>query len=190
MHRMFWKGKTMTNFKPEDYQRVKELMDITPWGVKTYRTLDKQLEINEIILSALTLSAQPKPNCAALEEISDYVLDWIENEPQSKPPYSYIRKLAEAARSQLKPSPTMKARIAMNEYKLYTVKIRRGEDWKVRSDLNIDAVDGKQFLFRPGWDITREDSSIYVGEVAMIPYPDNYPHDAPGWIASGDLSHD
>ena len=51
-------------------------------------------------------------------------------------------------------------------------------------------LDGKVFNFREGWNITELDSSIYVGEIAMIPTEPNYffayPN-APAWIASGDL---
>ncbi len=51
-------------------------------------------------------------------------------------------------------------------------------------------LDGKVFNFMEGWNITESDSSIYVGEIAMIPTELNYffayPN-APAWIASGDL---
>lgn len=64
-----------------------------------------------------------------------------------------------------------------------TVNIRPG--WKVRPEAL--QLQGKTFVFRYGWEITKEDSSIYVGETAMIPADGNYPADAPAWIASGDL---
>ena len=69
--------------------------------------------------------------------------------------------------------------------KLMTVKIRRTAGLVVKPE--AEAVDGKTFAFQTGWDISSEDSSIYVGETAMIPWGGNYPVDAPAWIASGDL---
>ncbi len=63
---------------------------------------------------------------------------------------------------------------------------------KIRKDLsevryNAEQLDGHEFEFREGWVIEKEDSSIYVGEMAMIPRDDTYPISAPLWIASGDL---
>lgn len=72
-----------------------------------------------------------------------------------------------------------------------TVKLRRGEDWKVKSE--CERVDGVESGFTAGWRMTKEDTSIYVGEWAMIPrnwWPwQNWPKEGPGWIASGDLEN-
>jgi len=69
------------------------------------------------------------------------------------------------------------------------VQIRRGDGWNVKP--GADRIDGKCFWFTPGWHMTDEDTSIYVGEWAMsfsdpIAVSTEHP-DAPGWIASGDL---
>lgn len=59
---------------------------------------------------------------------------------------------------------------------------------------NIDKIkpegvqlDGKVFAFKAMYELTQDDTSIYVGETAMMPVDSNYPEDAPTWIASGDL---
>ena len=66
----------------------------------------------------------------------------------------------------------------------YLVNIRRGMA-KVRPE--AEAIDGKAYNFEEGWIITESDSSLYVGETAMIPRDEDYPEEAPHWIASGDL---
>ena len=66
----------------------------------------------------------------------------------------------------------------------YKVLIRRDIP-NVRE--NAEAIDGKTFYFVHGWHIEEEDSSIYAGEIAMLPVDDNYPDDAPPWLSSGDL---
>jgi len=48
-------------------------------------------------------------------------------------------------------------------------------------------LDGNVYIFREGWVMCKEDTSIYVGEVAMIPQDSSYPLNAPYWISSGDL---
>ena len=69
--------------------------------------------------------------------------------------------------------------------KLYKIKIRR-DIGDVRP--GVEVVNGKVFRFRFGWEISEEDSSIYVGESAMIPDDSSYPFkEAPHWISSGDL---
>jgi hypothetical protein len=70
---------------------------------------------------------------------------------------------------------------------LMKVQIRRDSGLKVRPE--AEQIDGKCFDFIEGWYISEEDSSIYVGETAMIPRHLNtdYPYSAPDWIASGDL---
>lgn len=67
-----------------------------------------------------------------------------------------------------------------------TVNLRRGDGWDVRPE--SEQIDGKLAVFRPGWLMTEEDTSIYVGEWAMIPRVDGWPRDGPGWVASGDLA--
>ena len=66
----------------------------------------------------------------------------------------------------------------------FKVKIRRGLA-KVKPEAN--QVDGCVFNFIEGWVMDAEDTSIYIGERAMIPRDNNYPITAPSWIASGDL---
>ncbi len=67
---------------------------------------------------------------------------------------------------------------------IYKVKIRASI-----KDIRSEAMqlDGKVFNFIDGWVMTEEDTSIYIGETAMIARDENYPVDAPAWIASGDL---
>ncbi len=50
-----------------------------------------------------------------------------------------------------------------------------------------EAIDGKVYNFDLGWVIEESDSSLYVGESAMLPRDFDYPDEAPPWIASGDL---
>lgn len=66
----------------------------------------------------------------------------------------------------------------------YTVRIRQ-DLAEVREC--VKQVDGKSFDFSPGWVMDEEDTSIYIGETAMLPRDPDYPLEAPGWIASGDL---
>ena len=63
------------------------------------------------------------------------------------------------------------------------VSIRRNLDRKVR--LNAEQIDGNCYWFYEGWAMDEDDP--YSGEIAYIPRDDNYPDDAPHWIASGDL---
>lgn len=70
--------------------------------------------------------------------------------------------------------------------KFYTVKFRREAEWIVKP--NAEQIEGKTFLFEPGWIIDEIDH--YNGEIAMIPLDDHYPESAPVWIASGDLTND
>lgn len=69
----------------------------------------------------------------------------------------------------------------------HTVKIRRE---LAEVDPKAEQVDGKTYEFREGWKIQEDESSLYVGEMAMIPHDDSYPLEAPIWIASGDLCPD
>jgi len=71
----------------------------------------------------------------------------------------------------------LRAKIRMK----FRVKIRR-DLAEVRPEAEI--IDGKVYNFSEGWII---DSSLYDGEIAMIPRDLNYPDDAPAWIAAGDL---
>jgi hypothetical protein len=68
--------------------------------------------------------------------------------------------------------------------KKYRVCIRRGLA-EVRPE--ADQIDGKIYSFRDGWLIRDDETTIYYGEFAMLPDDDDYPSDAPSWIASGDL---
>ncbi len=65
----------------------------------------------------------------------------------------------------------------------FKVKLRRGAGWDVKP--TAEQLDGRVYLFTTGFVI--DDSSIYEGEMAFIPADENYPKDAPVWIASGDL---
>jgi len=103
--------RTMTTpdlqaLKPEDYQRIKELMGITPWGIKSYRTLNEQIKVNEIIFSALTRAAQPSPNCAEVEEAIKHMQGFMDGWAASGatiplPVFSALNTLIKAARSHL-----------------------------------------------------------------------------------------
>lgn len=70
----------------------------------------------------------------------------------------------------------------MNRYK---VRIRKLEGVSVRPEAK--KLDGLIFMFTRGWSIEDEDSSIYVGDIAMIPADSSYPLDAPTWISLNDL---
>jgi hypothetical protein len=53
-------------------------------------------------------------------------------------------------------------------------------------------LDGHTFRFTPGWVMSEEDTSIYVGETAMLfadwtAVANEYGDETPAWIASGDL---
>ena len=65
----------------------------------------------------------------------------------------------------------------------YKVKIRRTA--KVKP--GTECIDGKVYDFGIGWEIEEDDSSLFVGEYAMISRDSNYPEEAPVWVASGDL---
>lgn len=69
--------------------------------------------------------------------------------------------------------------------KFMTVKIRRTSGLVVKPE--AEQIDGKTYSFMNGWEISTEDSSIYAGEIAMIPCGEDYPDDAPSWVSSGDL---
>ena len=68
--------------------------------------------------------------------------------------------------------------------KPYLVKIRRNI-CSVKPE--AEQIDGLVFVFRPGWVMDEEDTSIYIGETAMVPNDLDWPADAPAWVASGDL---
>jgi len=65
------------------------------------------------------------------------------------------------------------------------MKVQMRKDWKIRPEAM--QLEGKVFSFVQMWDITEDDSTIYVGEKAMMPVDPAYPIEAPAWIASGDL---
>jgi hypothetical protein len=66
-----------------------------------------------------------------------------------------------------------------------TIRIRKGKHWKIKPEAK--AMDGRRVRFSFGWQITKEDSSIYVGEDACILHPEDCREGEPIWIASGDL---
>lgn len=68
------------------------------------------------------------------------------------------------------------------EKKRFRVKIRRGFGDGVKPE--AEQIDGKEYLFTKGWGI---EDGIYNGEIAWLAPYDDYPVDAPTWIASGDL---
>jgi hypothetical protein len=68
--------------------------------------------------------------------------------------------------------------------KPYLVKIRR-ELGQVKPE--AEQIDGKVFVFREGWIMGEGDTSLYVGELAMVPNDFDWPADAPAWVAMGDL---
>lgn len=77
----------------------------------------------------------------------------------------------------------------IEQHKRYraTVRLRRGKGWKVKSGSEL--VDGTEGEFIAGWYITDEDTPIYVGEWAMMPWKcDEWPIGVP-WVASGDLEN-
>lgn len=63
------------------------------------------------------------------------------------------------------------------------VEIRRDIGKKVKPE--AEQIDGKIYWFHFGWKMGEEDS--YPGEIVWIPKDLRYPHDAPYWLASGDL---
>jgi len=65
------------------------------------------------------------------------------------------------------------------------VRIRRGEGWTVKD--GAEAMDGRTVEVSHGWEITEDDSSIYVGETAWVVERSDRRGDEPSWIASGDL---
>ena len=67
----------------------------------------------------------------------------------------------------------------------YRVKLRRSDKYRVKPE--AEQIDGRVFEFAEGWEMDESDTSIYIGEMAMLPRDDNYPIEAPGWVASGDL---
>ncbi len=76
----------------------------------------------------------------------------------------------------------------ITQFKLYraSVHFRRGTGLDVKPE--AEQMDGQELIFKPGWIMDADDTSIYVGEWAMCPARfDDWPDDAPGWIASGDL---
>ncbi len=72
-----------------------------------------------------------------------------------------------------------------DQFKKYKVKIRRGPGWEVKPDAEL--IDGKVFEFTNGWVMDEKDTSIYIGETAMLPHDDTWPYCEIGWLASGDL---
>jgi len=50
-----------------------------------------------------------------------------------------------------------------------------------------EQLDGNIYWFSHGWVIEPNECELYEGENAMLPRDENYPSDAPTWLASGDL---
>lgn len=65
------------------------------------------------------------------------------------------------------------------------MKVAIRNNWEVKPEAL--QIDGKVFAFKAMYELTEDDTSIYVGETAMMPVDPSYPADAPTWIASGDL---
>jgi len=66
----------------------------------------------------------------------------------------------------------------------YKVKIRR-DLAKVKPEAEL--IDGQIYNFIEGWVMDECDTSLYIGEVAMLPRDVNHPRFAPVWVARGDL---
>ena len=64
------------------------------------------------------------------------------------------------------------------------VKLRQGYGWVVKD--NAKQIDGKVHTFTFGGEID-EKNSIYFGENLWIPDRENWPADAPVWLAEPDL---
>jgi len=66
----------------------------------------------------------------------------------------------------------------------YKVSIRRN-----LAEVKPEAaeINGNIYKFTEGWVMDKEDTSLYVGETAMLPDDEAYPYDKLGWIARGDL---
>lgn len=75
-------------------------------------------------------------------------------------------------------------RITASEIYKYKVNLRKSKNWVIKE--NAKQIDGKIFSFIEGWVI---DKGIYKGDIAMIPVDNNYPNDAPSWIALKDLEY-
>lgn len=70
-----------------------------------------------------------------------------------------------------------------NQTRRALVKHRRGGDWDVKPE--AECMDGAIIDVYEGWEITPDDSSIYVGETAwLLSDPLEWPLK---WLASGDL---
>jgi hypothetical protein len=65
-----------------------------------------------------------------------------------------------------------------------TVKIRRDHGISVKPE--AEQIDGKTGLFEKLW-VFESDDDRYPGETAYRPLDEQWPADAPIWIASGDL---
>jgi hypothetical protein len=74
--------------------------------------------------------------------------------------------------------------MAIEQHRRYhaTVRLRRGDGFVVKPE--AESSDGVSAEFFAAWLMTDDDTSLYVGEWAMIPIGDAIPQ---GWVASGDL---
>lgn len=111
----------------------------------------------------------------------------------NKDNYPKLRKALEAIKSgEVKPKVVLigdsflhlhcDPRVTASDIHKYKVNLRKGKKWVIKK--NAKQIDGKIFSFVEGWKIDR---GIYKGDMAMIPADNNYPLDAPGWIALKDL---
>lgn len=80
---------------------------------------------------------------------------------------------------------TSGAGVIANAGKPFRVEIRRSDNLQVKPE--AEQIDGNVYVFREGWVMDEDDTSIYIGETAMIPNDFEWPADAPDWVASGDL---
>lgn len=76
-------------------------------------------------------------------------------------------------------------------YERVRCRVRLRRTWPVKPA--AEPLDGRTILFQAGWIIEAEDSSIYVGERAMLIVDwsalvnEFRTEEVPSWIASGDL---
>lgn len=74
---------------------------------------------------------------------------------------------------------------------LYFVQLRRGRRYDAAREPGAAQLEGRTFMFRPGWQLGPECGGIFTNEMAMVSVDTDpahpYPEDAPIWLPSGDL---
>ena len=65
----------------------------------------------------------------------------------------------------------------------FKVNIRRGDGFRVKPE--AEQLDGNIYNFLYGW--VQGDDEKESGQIAWLPKDNNYPDDAPGWLAGADL---